>query len=54
MNAKEIIERIMTQHWDIVLCNCWVCDAARQNGFSAREKYLYDKKSRVIVEDKRE
>lgn len=54
MNAQEIIERIMSQHWDMVACRCWICDAGRALGFGAREEYLLHrsevKVGRVTVE----
>lgn len=40
MDAKEIIERIMTQHWDMVACHCWICDAGRELGYETKEEYL--------------
>ena len=40
MNAQEIIERIMTAHWDLASCPCWVCQAGYGLKFAAREQYL--------------
>jgi hypothetical protein len=43
MNAEqlqEIVERIMTQHWDLAACPCWVCSKGREAGCRPREKYL--------------
>lgn len=40
MNAQEIVERIMTSHWDIRACPCWVCEAGRDLGFCARDEYF--------------
>lgn len=55
MNAKEIIERIMSQHWDMARCHCWICEAGRKLGYGAEAKYLsYNseiKVGRVTVED---
>ena len=36
---QEIIERIMTQHWDMAACQCWVCRAGRKAGCQPREGY---------------
>ena len=40
MKNKEILERIMTQHWDMHACECWVCTEARVNGLRPKECYL--------------
>ncbi len=42
MNEKlaVIIERIITQHWDLKACNCWVCEAGREAGCRPREEHL--------------
>lgn len=40
MDAQEIVERIMTAHWDMVSCPCWVCQAGYELGFAARDAYL--------------
>lgn len=47
MTAQEIIERIMTQHWDLAACPCWVCKAGRELGYHPMEQYL----QQVIVEE---
>lgn len=38
--AKEVVERIMSAHWDMAACKCWVCDYGRCAGFHAKEEYL--------------
>ena len=40
LDAMDIVEVIMTQHWDMVGCPCWVCVEGRQAGCRPREKYL--------------
>jgi len=54
MNAQEVIERIMTQHWDIAACHCWICEAGRELGYHAQDAYLLHKSKikvgRVTVE----
>lgn len=40
MDAQEIVERIMSAHWDLASCPCWVCQAGYKLGFAAREGYL--------------
>lgn len=32
MKPKEIVERIMRQHWDIASCPCWICREGRKGG----------------------
>ena len=40
MSAEDIIRQIMTMHWDMDACRCWVCEAGRELGFHANEAYL--------------
>jgi hypothetical protein len=40
MTLQEITERIMTAHWDMAACRCWVCTAGRESGCAPRDKYL--------------
>jgi hypothetical protein len=35
-----IVERIMTMHWDIFACDCWICKTGRLAGCRPREEYL--------------
>lgn len=49
MNAQEIIERIMTMHWDFYACMCWVCEAGREQGLRPRETYLNWRKDYAYV-----
>ncbi len=37
---REIVERIMTQHWDMAACSCWVCRDGREAGCRPRVEYL--------------
>ena len=37
---RTIIERIMTQHWDMKACDCWICTEGRAAGCRPREIYL--------------
>jgi hypothetical protein len=39
MDAREIIERIQTAHWDMAACRCWICEAGRELGMQPRECY---------------
>ena len=39
IDAQEIIERIMTTHWDLAACPCWICEAGRKLGYHPREGY---------------
>lgn len=38
--AEEIVARIMTQHWDLGACPCWVCKAGRRAGLGANWLFL--------------
>ena len=40
MDAQEIIERIMTQHWGMAACHCWICEAGRKLGYHPKDVYL--------------
>ena len=40
MNAQEVIERIMSHHWDMTACKCWICQAGRNLSYGARSEYL--------------
>lgn len=55
MTNEEIIERIMTDHWDEAACRCWVCQAGRENNLRPRREYLYHNTGkdfgRVIVQE---
>lgn len=51
---RAIVERIMTQHWDLKACDCWVCDEGREAGCRPRDRYLRhkgDPRPSVKVED---
>ena len=40
LTTDEIILTIMTQHWDMIACSCWICLAGRANGLHPREDFL--------------
>jgi hypothetical protein len=40
LEAVRIVERYMTQHWDLAACPCWICKAGRTAGLAPREEYL--------------
>ena len=40
MTAQEVIERIMSAHWDMTVCPCWICRAGRRLGYAPREEYM--------------
>ena len=46
-----ILERILTQHWDMATCACWVCTAAGALGYRPREKYLRRDRPLVKIGD---
>ena len=39
MDTREIVEIIMTQHWDMAACQCWVCEEGRKVGCRPRDCY---------------
>lgn len=47
MTAQEILERIMSAHWDMAACQCWICKAARELGYRPKTAYLDDRKYAV-------
>lgn len=42
MTAEEIIEKIMTRHWDMDACRCWICEAGRALRLRPRPRHLHD------------
>jgi hypothetical protein len=54
MRPKEIVERIMTSHYDIARCNCWLCREGRKAKCHPRKNYpMHPKEFCVIVEKKK-
>lgn len=49
MDATEIVERIMTMHWDMAACQCWVCQEGRKVG--CRPRLEYGSQSKLKLED---
>lgn len=39
-SANEVVQRIMTAHWDVGACKCWVCRTGRDLGLCSEGKYL--------------
>ena len=46
---QDTLERIMTQHWDMIACRCWVCVEAREEGCRPREVFLRPEARRDTV-----
>jgi hypothetical protein len=46
---RAVIERLMTQHWDMATCGCWFCIAGRAAGCRPRSEYLHDRHPDVTV-----
>ena len=40
MDTQEIVERIMSHHWDMVACRCWICIEGRKLGLASNSAYL--------------
>ena len=51
MNAVDIVEQIMTQHWDLKSCECWVCHAGRKAGLRPKDIHLKNKHPDVEVKN---
>lgn len=51
MNSDEIVEQIMTQHWDMKSCDCWVCHTGREAGLSPKETHLKTRYPTVLVDE---
>lgn len=47
----EIVERIMTQHWDMAACPCWVCVDGRAAGCRPTSQYLQRDRPAVRVDE---
>ena len=47
--AQQIIETIMTQHWDLAACKCWICEAGRKLDFAPRIAYLPSHEGAVLA-----
>lgn len=50
MTVQELIERIMTEHWDIAACPCLFCHEANKLGFRPREVHLPDAHNSILKE----
>ena len=48
MNTEELIERIMTEHWDMDACWCRLCREARALGLRPRETYPTNPKVSIL------
>jgi len=53
LEATEIVEVIMTQHWDIAACQCWICKAGREIDLHPTRRFLprKSKYGKVRVEE---
>ena len=38
---RDLIELVMTQHWDMAACPCTFCEAGRQFGFHPHSGFIY-------------
>lgn len=48
IDANELIERVMTEHWDIAACPCTFCSAARVLGMRPRATYPTNPKISIL------
>lgn len=43
LSPQEVYEIIMTQHWDLAACRCFICRNGRKWGYGPQRKYLADR-----------
>lgn len=48
MHAQELIEHVMTEHWDMIACQCRFCREARKLGFRPRDGYPTNPKVSIL------
>ena len=48
MDANELIERVMTEHWDMAACPCTFCVEARKLGLRPRDCYPTNPKVSIL------
>ena len=48
MTTGELIERVMTEHWDMIACWCRFCREARQLGFRPRNDFPTNPKVSIL------
>jgi len=41
--SDDVVERIMSAHWDMAACTCWVCTFGRSIGLAPRDQWLNHK-----------
>ncbi len=39
LTVSDIVSVIMTQHWDMAACPCWICKAGRAAGLYPTEDF---------------
>lgn len=37
---QELIEQLMTMHWDMAMCLCGACEYGRSKGYAPRSIYM--------------
>ena len=40
LTSTDIVTQIMTQHWDLHACQCWICLAGRRVGIGPVKEHL--------------
>lgn len=51
---QELIERIMTEHWDIGACPCTLCVQGRAHGFHPKDCYPTNPKVSILYDGSKE
>lgn len=50
MTERELIERVLTEHWDFAACRCAFCEKAREMGYRPRDGYPTDPRPKITEE----
>jgi hypothetical protein len=48
MTERELIERVMTEHWDFGACPCAFCEKAREMGYGPKSRYPTNPKVSIL------
>lgn len=54
VTAEELIERVLTEHWDIGACPCTFCSTAREIGLHPRACYPTNPKVSILYDGSKE
>jgi hypothetical protein len=49
VKPEHAIKIIMSQHWDMWACNCWICAVGRENGIYASDTLIRKREVKPYV-----